>query len=133
LIDLQNAFVNLYFVFRTCFIFLCNLPFINISEFAELWGHGFIKINRISHVDNLGAYVCKYLQKDMTEKRLFNRKKFFCSKNLQKTIEIYDDKQVSDIIDFYNLSSISPVYKCQFDNIWIGSVTYNQFKLSQWA
>ncbi|MEI7615585.1 MAG: hypothetical protein WCJ54_02640 [Actinomycetota bacterium] len=109
--------------------FLCNIPYIDSSELSKLWGQGFIKINRIHHVDNLGAYVCKYLQKDMQEARLFNRKKFFKSQNLQQSIIIYDDKIIEKIIEMQGLSSVQPVYKCEFANEWVGMVKYNQFKL----
>ena len=44
---------------------LCNLPFIEIAELQELWGQGFVKINKIDDVNNVGAYVSKYLGKEM--------------------------------------------------------------------
>ena len=43
---------------------LLNIPYIPHMELQELWGHGFVFINAISHVDNLGAYVLKYMTKD---------------------------------------------------------------------
>jgi hypothetical protein len=55
---------------------ISNIPKIKSSTIADLWGNGFIKINKIKNCDNVGAYVSKYLTKDSTE-RLFNRKKFF--------------------------------------------------------
>jgi len=41
--------------------FLCNLPHVKNSILSDIWGHGFVKINKIKHVTNLGAYICKYL------------------------------------------------------------------------
>ena len=35
--------------------------FVPSHELAELWGHGFIKIERIQNVDNIGAYLSAYL------------------------------------------------------------------------
>jgi hypothetical protein len=109
--------------------FLCNLPYIESNEVADLWKHGFIKINRIKHVTNLGAYVCKYLQKDMTDERLFNKKKYFCSKNIKRPLEIYDRKIIEKIILQYNLDCIKPDYETNFENEYTGKVKYEQFKL----
>jgi hypothetical protein len=109
--------------------FLCNLPFIDSSELAEIWKHGFIKINKIEHVDNLGAYVCKYLQKDITNKKLFNKKKFFCSKNIEKPIEIRDDKIIDDLILQYGFDKSKPDYEGNFTGEYIGKVGYTTFKL----
>jgi len=109
--------------------FLSNLPYIEKKELAEIWKNGYVKINKIKHVDNLGAYVCKYLQKDMTEKRLFNKKKFFCSKNIEKPIEIYDDREIENTLEYYNLSDAKPEFENKFSNEFIGNVEYKVFKL----
>ena len=36
-------------------------PFIPNSEFAEIWGHGFVSIKKLADCDNLGAYLTAYL------------------------------------------------------------------------
>lgn len=35
--------------------------FIDNSDFADLWGHGFVRVNRVENVDNIGAYLSSYL------------------------------------------------------------------------
>lgn len=35
--------------------------FIPNKELNKLWGHGFVKVNRLKEVDNIGAYVSAYL------------------------------------------------------------------------
>ena len=40
---------------------LLNIPYIPHKELQELWGNGFVFINAIEHVDNIGAYVLKQL------------------------------------------------------------------------
>jgi len=87
---------------------LCNLPFIEVSELQEIWGQGFIKINKIDNVNNVGAYVSKYLGKEMDE-RTFGKKKFFRSQNLQKSIEILG-WYAQQFIDKF-LSVLIPVFK----------------------
>jgi hypothetical protein len=38
-----------------------NAPFIPNVDFEKIWRHGFTKISKIDHVDNLGAYLTAYL------------------------------------------------------------------------
>ena len=36
-------------------------PYIPNSDFADLWGHGFVKIKKLNNCDNIGAYLTAYL------------------------------------------------------------------------
>lgn len=109
---------------------VCNLDFLPNKELSEFWSYGFVKINEIAHVTNLGAYVCKYLQKDVFDSRMFGQKKYFCSRNCIKPFEIYDAKMILDSLKMYGIEIDNPVYKSKFDNIYTGKVEYNQYKIS---
>lgn len=109
--------------------FLCNLPFIDWTEIEEVWGHGGIDIKRIHQVTNLGAYFCKYLNKDMTDERLFNKKKYFCSKNLERPTEVYDNKIVNNLVSQYKLAHTKAEYESTYSGEYTGKVEYKQFKL----
>jgi len=109
--------------------FLCDLPYIKTAELSEIWKHGFVKINRIKHVDNIGAYVCKYLQKDMNDKRMFNRKKYFCSKNIEKPTTVVDDRIIEKIFLEFGLDNLKPDFENTFFNKFVGNVSYNSYKL----
>lgn len=109
---------------------VCNLRYVPNKELSEIWGHGFVKINEISHVTNLGAYICKYLSKDMFDVKMFGQKKYFCSRNCIKPEEILDENVIHDVLALYGIDEQSdPVYKCVFDNEYTGEVEYNQFKI----
>ena len=43
------------------YIWQNKAPYIPNKEFAELWGHGFVKIKKLDNVDNVGAYLTAYL------------------------------------------------------------------------
>ncbi|MEI7750410.1 MAG: hypothetical protein WCJ25_05440 [Candidatus Moraniibacteriota bacterium] len=73
--------------------------------------------------------MCKYLQKDMTDKRLFNKKKYFYSKTLEKPTEVYDDQIVESLILQYGLASAKPDYESTFEGEYTGKVDYKQFKI----
>lgn len=42
-------------------IFEKQPPYIPNALLAEIWGHGFVKINKLKNVDNIGAYLTAYL------------------------------------------------------------------------
>jgi len=53
-------------------------------EIANLWGNGFVDIERIRSAKNVGAYVCKYLNKSADDPRLIGKKFFSCSVGLKR-------------------------------------------------
>jgi len=91
------------------------------------WKYGFVKVKDITKVDNIGAYLCKYLSKEMFDKRMFRKKKFFCSRNLHKPVELtglqaraFFDKFVKELpLRFENTS----------ENKWVGKVRYTSYTL----
>ena len=111
--------------------FLCNLPFIDWTEIKKIWGHGNIDIKRIENVTNLGAYFCKYLNKDMTDKRLFNKKKYFCSKSLERPTEVFENQVINKLIAMHDLSHMEPNFKSSFSGEYTGKVEYRQYKLKE--
>lgn len=59
-----------------------NDKYLDHETLEKRWGHGFVKINALENVQNVGAYVCKYITKDnVTE---FGRRTFACSNNLSR-------------------------------------------------
>ena len=111
---------------------LCNLPYIDVNELARIWGHGFIKLNKIDNVDNVGAYVTKYMQKDLDDPRLRGRKCYMTSRNLNKPLKINNHSVVDELL----------VYICENDlvlrshtnttyNEYFGQCTYTQIVLKE--
>ena len=111
---------------------LNNLPYIDVNELARVWGHGFIKLNKIDNVDNVGAYVTKYMQKDLDDPRFLGRKCYMTSRNLNKPLKINNDSLVDELL----------VYLCENDlvlrthtnttyNEYFGQCTYTQIVLKE--
>jgi hypothetical protein len=109
---------------------LNNLSYVPADVYATTWGNGFVNLKNINKISNVGAYVCKYLTKDSFDGNMKNRKKFFHSRNLNEPQTFIEQKTIDDLIKFYDLSSVKPVYKCQFDNDYIGAVEYKQYSLA---
>ncbi len=106
---------------------ICNLPFVHYSEIREIWGQGNIDIKQINNVTNLGAYVCKYLSKDMFDERTFGKKKFFRSQTLSEAIEILGYLAKLFVERF--LSLLTPVFEKTFESEWVGEVEYKAYAL----
>lgn len=60
-----------------------QLPFIKVKELQTIWGHGFVKINKVEvdSLENRGRYLSKYFAKDLDIKE-HKKKAFFKSQNL---------------------------------------------------
>ena len=110
--------------------FLCNLPYIDVNLLAKIWGHGFVEIHKIKHIDSIGAYVSKYLTKEAFEGRMFRKRKYFYSKNLNLPIEIYDHKIQDKLIAQYNLDVDEDTFKEIYENVYTGKVKLKQFEIN---
>lgn len=77
---------------------LYNVPFINNihDQISNVWGHGFIFINAIKEVRNIGSYVTKYMTKDMRDERLKGRKSHFSSRGLLSSLKTTNDFSIVD-------------------------------------
>ncbi len=110
-------------------VVLYNLPFIKADVIEKVWGNGFIKINKIDDINNVGAYICKYLTKNSDDCRLKGRKSYFNSRGLKKPIEVYlDDDELESIKK--SLPGQAMIYKEEFKNEYIGNIEYEQYNLS---
>lgn len=107
---------------------LCKLPFVKVSELQRIWQQGFIKINKIDNVNNVGAYVCKYLTKDMFNERSFGKKKFFRSQSLSQSIELLGYWATKFVEKF--LALLTPVFEKSFESEWVGTVEYQAYTLA---
>lgn len=106
-----------------------NLPYIKADVIEQVWGNGFIKINKIDDIDNVGAYICKYLTKDNNDDRLKGRKCYFNSRGLKKPREIYLDYDDLERVK-KSLPGQAMTYKGEFNNEYVGKVEYEQYNLS---
>lgn len=107
---------------------LCNLRYVRSKEIEKIWGKGFIKIKRVRHVTNLGRYLSKYLQKDMFDKRMFGKKKFFCSQELKRPVEIVNDD--ARVFMQENAENMEKGWETTFTSNYLGEISYAIFRLN---
>lgn len=106
--------------------FLCNAPYIENKVLKELWKNGFVRINKIDNVDNVGAYVTKYMSKDLNDKRLQGKKCYLTSKHLEKPIETIDKEIIDELLPSIE---IKREYKRNYTTEYNGDVVYTQYVL----
>lgn len=117
---------------------MLNIPYIPQKDLQELWRNGFIFINKIDNVDNLGAYLVKYMTKDTEDVRLQGEKAFFCSRNLIKPIEV-SDISYPDLFESHKMilekaikqKKCTSVIESTYDTECLGTCFYQQFNLNR--
>ena len=109
---------------------MSDLPYIPQKELEKIWGHGFVGINKITHVDNVGAYMIKYMAEDMNDTRLMGEKSYMTSKNLDRPIEFVGDK-AEEIIRMYDLENKKTVYNSSYTTEHLGNASYKQYNLKR--
>lgn len=113
---------------------ICNLPFVKKSELARIWGNGFVKINAIDKVDNVGAYISKYMAKDLDDTRLQGIKAYQYSRSLRKPVELTnwhrDDVEAIDGVNAL-INEMTPSYAATYESDNAGHIVYTQYNLAK--
>ena len=117
-------------------VIIYNMPYVKANDISNIWGNGFIKINKIDDIDNVGAYVSEYLGqaekgqgKDVADDRLQGKKSYFSSKGLFKPIEVIDEKKVEQVAAALPKECLT--YSAIFQNEHVGNVSYKQYNLKK--
>lgn len=116
---------------RVHYHLLCNLPFVENSFITDLWGQGFVFLRKVDHINNVGAYVCKYLGKANFDGRYFKKKKFFYSVNLLRPVVVdnYDDVQcIWQGLPVDNSLFVEKTYNFSYCSDFLGVIEYSQYK-----
>lgn len=107
-----------------------SLPYIPIRELQPIWGNGIIRINRIEHVDNVGAYIVKYMTKDLMDERFVSQKAYQCSKGLERPVELRGE-EAERIMAFYELETRKAVFESHYTSEHLGNIRYQEYNLKR--
>ena len=92
-----------------------------------------MKINRIDKVDNVGAYVIKYMTADMDDKRLCGLNAYLHSRGLEEPIELTtwkgDSLEWREVHEF--LESKTPSYSAKYESDAAGVIEYTQYNFNR--
>lgn len=109
---------------------ISDLPYIPKKALSDLWGQGFLKVNRIKHVDNVGAYIVKYMTKDLMDDRFCDQKAYQCSKGLERPL-VLRGEEFERVWNFYNLSSKKIVFESSYTSEHHGKIVYKEYNLNR--
>ncbi|NQT67161.1 MAG: hypothetical protein HQ569_06260 [Actinobacteria bacterium] len=112
---------------------LSDFGYIEQHDLEKIWDNGFVWIrdlliaNEGKPVDNIDAYIVKYMNKNIIDKRLMGKKAYFTSRNLKRPEIIYEDISLTDCFKKYNLDVTNLVYDNKFMSKENGEVLYFEF------
>ena len=112
------------------------MPFIPLVKLQEIWKLGFVFIENIKNVDNVGAYIVKYMTKENADERLQKEKAYLYSRNLDKPIEqsyfsLNDFKTFADDYSKLGLNNQEPIFKSEYETEMLGKCYYTQYNFNK--
>lgn len=120
LINLKKLFPDLKYIIvpelhksgQIHYHMLVDLPYLDDTKYQivkNLWTYGLCDIRSYKNIVGSVFYLTKYLTKNSKEPQFKNRRKFYCSNNLKKTIKIRG-KNAENIIKKIENIGIKPVF-----------------------
>ncbi|MCO7151938.1 helitron helicase-like domain-containing protein [Vagococcus lutrae] len=128
---------------------LCNLPTrYSFKKVRERWrqaikalgvaGTGSTKQNRIDEVDNVGAYIIKYMTKEEADERLIGRKMYRPSHGLKRSIpkEFKTREELEEYLNYFGINEDTEDTKKAYhdsytDSFTLGQVNYTEYNLKR--
>jgi hypothetical protein len=96
------------------------------KRLADIWDQGFVMINKVKHVNRIGAYVAKYISKDLFDLRYFGMRKILSSRNLAKPIVVIIRSEIREF--FLKIQKTMKILseKAYFSD-WLGRIDYRLY------
>lgn len=98
----------------------------------EVWCHGFVDIQRMNktkkgqNVDNVGAYLTKYMTKEVNEERLKGKKAYLSSKGLAQP-EVFNGIEALKIVEA--MKTKKETFTNEYDSEYLGKINYLEYNL----
>lgn len=96
----------------------------------KVWGHGFVDIKEIDHVDNVGAYIIKYMTKDLSLELYKGKKLYLCSQGLERPLE-YRGDEANVLYGAYDLGQRKEVFTNSYESEYLGKIVYTEYNLNR--
>jgi hypothetical protein len=96
----------------------------------DIWKHGFVDIKQMNNIDNVGAYIIKYMTKNVAVEFFKGKKIYLCSQGLDRP-KIYKGIEAEQILKTYNLLQKKEVFTNDYDSEYLGKITYKEYNLKR--
>lgn len=111
---------------------LINLPYVEKQELQEIWGNGIIDIRKLEDVDNVGAYITRYMLRDALDGRLSGKKCYFTSKGLKRPeAEYLNSEGYQTLSQGVGLDPSRVVYTNTYESERNGVVKYTEYNIAR--
>jgi hypothetical protein len=111
-------------------VVLFGLGYIDNKKLSRIWKHGFVRINRINKVDNLGVYVTAYMEKDFACEELIGRRHFLGSIGLEEPLEVRGFS-VDELLARQGINESCFEYGNSYKNEFLGAVNFRRYNLKK--
>jgi len=109
---------------------ICDIPYTPHEKLAKWWKHGSVNIQDISKVDNVGAYLIKYMTKNVDDERLVGEKSYLRSRNLDAPVVLYGEDALR-VIESMELDKKNVVYSSSYNTEMNGVCNYTEYNLQR--
>jgi len=96
----------------------------------EVWKHGFVDIKTLNHVDNVGAYIIKYMTKSVSIEFFKGKKVYLCSKGLERPL-VFKDYEADQILEEYKNEIKKEVFTNSYESEYLGKIVYKEYNLKR--
>lgn len=96
----------------------------------KVWKHGFVDIKVIDHVDNVGAYLIKYMTKNLSIELFKGKKVYLPSQGLERPL-VYRGDEAERIIELYGLDNKKEVFTNSYESEYLGTINYKEYNLKR--
>lgn len=109
---------------------------------ADIWSHGYVDIKPLNKaksknkkyngkpVDNIGAYISKYMSKEYDDSRLKGKKAYLISRGMEKPME-YTGEEAIRIIEAYQLDIKKETFTNSYESEYLGNITYKEYNMKR--
>lgn len=97
---------------------------------SDIWKHGFVDIKVLDGVDNVGAYLIKYMTKNISLEAFKGHKAYLCSKGLNRPLE-YRGEAAEAVLEAYGLKNKKEVFTNSYISEYLGSISYKEYNLNR--
>lgn len=106
-------------------------------EVGKIWGHGFVDVQTLlrskrngTPVDNVGAYLVKYMSKENDDERLKGNKVYLCSRGLKRPVT-YTGDEALQLIEKHGLEQKKETFTNCYESEYLGKINYREYNLKR--
>jgi hypothetical protein len=106
---------------------IMKIPFVKNETLAQIWRNGFVNIRKVDSCDNLGAYLVKYMMKDLSDTRLLGKKGYLVSKGLLRPEVLTGEAAHTEIQRIEKENKKNKVYSDVYPSEYLGQIQYIEY------